>query len=443
MKKSLIIVLSLFFILGLAVPVVVHAANETPAVAKGDTKITLGGDIRIRGFFETNKDFDSDKGDNYSTYETRVRLRVHAQVTPNTEGMIEFRDTKSDGDDDMTWGSTGGDSKGLYTRGGNVSGYTDARYTQFTQAWIQHKGSGLLGIPAGIKIGHMPLQLGNGLFYSHTKSGDDAIVLLMNPTKELSLGLAIVKFYEGASTSLNDDANGYAGFFTYKVSEVNMGGDATYIDDQDNGAAAGTQPLHFWNVGLRGDTKVAGLGIKADVELQSGKLKDTTDIKYRGYAVLIGADYAIDPLTVGLEYAYGSGNKSETTNKYEGFANLLDNTQKYSFVAEYRVPAGSGVAQEGLNNTQYVRARVGAKPIKDLSGHLDIYWLRANKVSGFTYKEKDLGWEIDCFAKYKIDKNLTYFVEGGYLFAGDFYRQYTTGEPDNPWAVRHGVTLSF
>ena len=474
MKKSLIVVLSLFFVLGLAVPVVVHAADETPAVAKGDTKITLGGKIRIRGDFRTNMDFNEDLGDNNSTYETGIWLKLNVKVSPNTEGMVEFRDTKTSGDDDSTWGSTGGDAKGLYTRGGNVSGFTDARYTQFTQAWIQHKGSGLLGIPAGIKIGHMPMKLGNGLFYDHTKSGEDGFILSADPTKELGLALMYAKLYEGTATS-NDDFNLYSLVFNYKpAKDINLSADLSYLDDQkgtvNSAGTVSTAPtvtsnkgVHIWNLGLRGNANVSGFGIKADVEIQGGKSKGLADydpvtagsqagdVKFKGYAVLIGADYKLDPVTLGLEYAYGSGDSNSTDNRYKGFVNILDNKPKTTFIYEYRVvqPVANGTtgSQMGLNNTQYIKVSAAGTLAKDLKGRLSIYRLRANKVEGFTYNDKEIGWEIDPYIEYQIDKNLKYFIEGGYLFAGDFYKNVSTvpsgQDPDNAYEIRHGLLLTF
>ena len=54
------------------------------------------------------------------------------------------------------------------------------------EAWIQHKFN--IGVPAGIKVGHMPLALGNGLFFNHTKFGDDAIVLFLTLQRNSTLG---------------------------------------------------------------------------------------------------------------------------------------------------------------------------------------------------------------------------------------------------------------
>ena len=46
---------------------------------------------------------------------------------------------------------------------------------------------------------------------------------------------------------------------------------------------------------------------------------------------------------------------------------------------------------------------------------------------------------------YKIDRNLVYWVEGGYLFAGDAVKAIANSatSDDDAYAVRHGIELSF
>jgi hypothetical protein len=60
---------------------------------------------------------------------------------------------------------------------------------------------------------------------------------------------------------------------------------------------------------------------------------------------------------------------------------------------------------------------------------------------------KDIGWEIDTKASYKIAKNLTYFVEAGIFKAGDFYRDtYLLEEGLDKKTVTqaiHGLKLDF
>jgi hypothetical protein len=55
-----------------------------------------------------------------------------------------------------------------------------------------------------------------------------------------------------------------------------------------------------------------------------------------------------------------------------------------------------------------------------------------------------MGVELDGKVSYQIDNNLVWYVEGGILFAGDFYKNRTAGaDVADPWGVRHGIILSF
>ncbi|MHC4183671.1 MAG: alginate export family protein [Planctomycetota bacterium] len=449
MKKSFIVIISVFFVLGLTVSAfAIHAeipAETQAVVAKDTTQITLGGSIRVRGELKQNTDvLNDDKSDDSALYETRVRLKLQAQITPNTRAMVELRDTKLSGDDDMTWGSPGSraDSKGIYTKGGEVAG-NDETDLSFIQAWIQHTSSGLLGIPAGIKIGHMPLALGNALFFSHTKNGDDAVLIFADPTEELHIALLNIKLDEGSGT-LNDDADAYVGLFNYSRGGFNVGGDVTFINDQE----MSSDGLHFWNFGLRGDTQIADLTLRGDIEAQTGEAKGTsafgTDVDFNGLAFLIGADYEIADIRLSGEVVYGSGDDTGTTDEVEMFVNAIDNTQHYTYVYEYRSRAATGAKLTGIANTLYYNVGVFAKPTPDVSVSADVYYLQAVEDVALNGASPDdyLGWEIDGKMAYEIDKNLTYYVEGGILFPGDAY-DLPDGDADNAYAIRNGLILSF
>lgn len=440
MKKYMALILSVLFVLGFAANAfAVHAeipAETQAVVAKGTTQISLGGEIRIRGEYQQNtSDFNDNAADHKAYYDQRIRLNVEAKVTPNTTGFVQIEVGNGERVNNYTWGVDAGTSgtKGVYGKGEAKRGDL-----QVAQAWILNTGSGLLGIPAGVKVGHMPLALGNKLFFNHTLYGDDAIVFFMDPTKELHVGLITAKLAEG-NINFNDDSNGYVGLFTYKAGKTaNVSGDITYVDDQ----AAAPGGLHVWNFGLRGDAKFSGFGLKADIELQSGKAKGTTaDTKYKGYALLLGADYTLNNVKLVAEYGYGSGDKTDTTD-VEVFVTALGQSPNYTYVYDYRTATAAGAAGTGIANTQYVKVGASSSLAKGLTGGLDLYILRANKVA--SGKSKTLGTEIDWIVKYQLDKNLVYYVEGGYLMAGGFYDSAAnSNNADDAYAIRHGISLSF
>ncbi|MDI6744562.1 MAG: alginate export family protein [Thermodesulfovibrionales bacterium] len=455
MKKYLALALGVLFTLGFAASAfAIHAeipAETQAIVAKGTTQITLGGELRFRGAIKANTaDFNdaASSTSDTSTYDGRVRLRIQADVSKNTMGVIHL-ETGSNTGDTYTWGdSTAMEAQGVYAEGNGKRGTMAV-----LEAWVQHKFN--IGVPAGIKVGHMPLALGNGLFFNHAKFGDDAIVLFFDPTKELHIGLLDIKLNEGVTGS-PDDTDAYVALFSYKSKSFNMSGDITHLIDQDYNSKG----LAMTNYGLRADTKVGPVGLKADVELQKGTSKPDTgaDTNFKGYAYLLGANYKAGDFTLDLEYAVGSGDNNSSDNKVGTFVTALANTQKYTYVYDYLTrtagvtapSAGAsalGAANTGIANTTFIKLGASGDVTKNLNLIANYYILRATKAvsTSGTYNSKKIGSELDAKITYKLDKNLVYFVEGGYLWAGEFFKNITASakSPDDAYSVRHGITLSF
>ncbi|HDK41251.1 MAG TPA: hypothetical protein ENG93_01185, partial [Nitrospirae bacterium] len=272
------------------------------------------------------------------------------------------------------------------------------------------------------------------------------------------------------------------------------------LDDQDYSSGLGiagsdTEGLHFWNFGVRANAQpMDNLSLKADVELQKGKAKlnrvdlsgNPADREFSGYAWLIGADLDLnDTYALNAEAAYGSGDKVDYSpaaatdpsgEKFEGFVTSLGGSQHYTYVYEYRTASAAGAKGTGLTNTWYLNLGASAKATSDISVSTDLYFLRAAKAvaiggalnsDGTLNTSKKLGTEIDAKIEYQIEKNLVYYVEGGYLFTGDAYDYpqvcSSTSCPipgggsvlqgdeipganetsDNAYAVRNGLMLSF
>ena len=406
MKKYLALFISMLFVLGFAATafaIYAEIPSETQAaVAKGTTQITLGGEIRVRGEFRDNiKDFDNDKVDRDSYWDQRLRFSVEAKVTPNTIGFFELESGNADDEDNVKWGTyEANGATGLYNVGNAKHGDVRIR-----QAWIQHSGSGLLGAPALVKVGHQLIKLGYGLFLDHTKYGDDALLFGVDPIKNMHIIAHTIKFKEG-DTKFNDDATAYGVIFAYdfdKVSSISF--DATYVDHQKfAGAAPNWTDLHLWNFGLRGNTKVAGLGLKADVEIQTGKVENTTSVDFAGYAFFAGVSYKLAPVTLSVDFVYGSGD-DKADNKIKTFITSLGKDQHYTYVYEYRTPtAGTRDRSGGLSNTWYVKVGANADLAKDFNADLNVYFLQASKkmygTPGLTTAtatdSKNIGAEIDA-----------------------------------------------
>ena len=461
MKKYLAILLGAVFVLGFAASAfAIHAEipAESQAVITKGVQVTIGGDIRIRNEYSNNvTDFDDNHADGKAYWDERIRLFVDAQVTPNTKGFIMLEGTSGQTATAYNWGGQPGDASG--SAGFYRVGDTKRGTLNLLEAWILNTGSGLLGMPAGIKIGHMPLALGNKLFFDHTLFGDDAIVLFADPTKELHVAVLTAKFREG-EPQFSDESNAYVGLFNYRTKEWGASGDVTYVDDQIGlGTQAAKDPIHLWNFGLRGDVTFSGLTLRADGEVQTGKV-DNLDMDFKGWAVQAGADYLVNGIKLTAQYIYGSGPKAGSKN-VDWFVTSVSPYQRITYVYDYRTVTASpglpaGATNGGICNTQYINVGASIPLAKDLTGDLNYYNLSAAKNTSVTLdfadgsgtpstsgNSKDIGNEFDWKLTYKVDKNLVYYVEGGYLFTGDFYATALKPKPDDAWAVRQGIQLSF
>jgi hypothetical protein len=455
-------------------------SDTTAAVAKGQTKITLGGDIRVRGFAIKNGEvLDKESypttnanspNQNYLDY--RVQLRIKAEVSPNTTGYIMLQ-SGTESLPYVIYGSQQGGARGVYQVGN-----TKESQIWIHTAYIQYQGSGLLGVPAGIKLGRDIIIVGNGLFLYHDRMGDDQIMAYVQPVKELTLALATVKFREGNS-DLSDDATAYVLLGSYKGKNFELSADVTYIDDQGNKDSTVDRgyskwkmnsifgkdsDIHLWNFGLRGnvdDIAGTGIGAKADIELQTGKILNTASTyyggyepKFKGWAGLAGLNYKFKtmPLTLKAEYQVGSGHgDSKDIKEYVTAIGRLENAYT-TFVYENfaRSACDSALARyskmTGLCNTQYVIFGGAGDITKSLSAQLYGFWIRANKavnINGYKDKSKDVGYEVDTMITYKIEKNLKYWIEAGYFWPGDAWKLKNGKDPDNAWAIRHNIMVTF
>jgi len=450
MKRFLTVLAAMMLVLGFAAgALAIHAEipSETQAiVTKGTTQVTLGGEIRMRGWYIKNSSADyrgtATPSDNNSQgwYDSRVRLSLKADVSKNTTGFLHLET------DDGTAGTANGTSSGDGPRWG-LNNNKSASSLKFLEAWILHKGNGLLGIPAGIKVGHMPLALGNKQFFDHTKYGSDAIVVFADPTKDLHVGLLTIQLAEDSEANKTDgagtgDTTAYVGLATYKVAKnANVGINYTLIN---NGQTAANQKYDFQNLGIHGDGKINNFGWMFEYDTQFGNSSNTA--KFKGSGLLLGA---INPVTLRAQYASGSGedNDGNTTKEFQTF---LGNDVHYTFIYEYTTRgADDGSARAtGISNTTYYRLGADATLTKDLKASIDVFELKMTKANTAAASKK-IGREYDVKLTYQVDKNLVYFITAGILDPGLAWEQnaslgsVTNANNKSITQAVHGITLSF
>jgi hypothetical protein len=446
-RKYLAIVLSVIFILSFAVT----------AFAADKPEITLGGKILVRGwYFENAGDYDLPiNTESEAMYSTNVFLTIDAKVSDNVRGFMELETGTSN-------------TSGLYYWGKNSSNDSKAdAHMYFRQAWIQYTGSGLLGVPSGIKAGHMLVTLGEKQFLNHERFGDDAILLTVEPTKELFIGLLTLKINEGLTTIHRDDIDAYTILGTYKLDKENtVGLDYTLVhSDALAGATAPYAPtvdsLNFQNLGLNANGKVSGLSYAAEVDFQFGKAKalpGDEDVKFSGYGLFAKLGYMVDPVNLRASFAMGSGDNGDDPTKNKEFQTLVGGdygatarfphyTQIYErTITTAAIEQFSGNERTtGIANTTYYNLGFDVNPTKDISLSLDGFIIRATKA-WYDEQSKSVGSEVDFKGTYKIAKNLSYFVEAGVFTPGKFYNFVEdigySGKKTVTQAV-HGLLLTF
>jgi hypothetical protein len=241
------------------------------------------------------------------------------------------------------------------------------------------------------------------------------------------------------------------------IGSANVSADLTYIVGHSK--AVFDKGTKLFNLGVRANADLGAVKVKGDVEIQRGTNKTSApdsfgneEVRYRGFAAMIGAEAKVADVTVRGSAAYGSGDKLDSDNdsseKNEGFQTFLSDNQYFTYVYDYKAATAAGATHTGINNTWYVNAGVTAKPMPALKLSGDVYYLKAvQSVDNVTddMDSKEIGVEVDAKAEYQLDTNLVYFVEAGYLVAGDFYANVTgdKDEVDNPYSVRHGLLLKF
>ncbi|MDD5760301.1 MAG: alginate export family protein [Desulfobulbaceae bacterium] len=458
MKKTLTAAaLSSVLVLGLAA--VSQAADTTTGVvAAGATKVTIDGSVRERGVTESSSAAKDAAGK--TGYDNRVQLGVNAQVSDQANGYVKL-ETGSGTSDIETWGNGMGANGGLTNGGYKMGSLT------ILEAWVNYNPG-----PVGVKAGHMPLALGNKIFFDHTGSGDDAIVAYSSLNDGATNVAALtIKFDEQTNTDNSNDLDGYVALITHKLNDnVNLGANWTYLNGSaKDETALPINGMGMSNIGLTADGKVGAISYLADVEMQFGTVVDdgTTSSDAKGWAAKVGADYDLGAGKIGFVFGYGSGQDLQDVNNNDTdvFVNFLTDTAYDTIIAGYRqaIPgAGAGLdpngKNSGLSNLTLYQLKGSTKTVcpltgKDLSIMGSLSYMNLSEDtwtytdgSARTSGEDSVGTEVDLVATWALTAGLNYRVEAAYLFVGDVYQTNSSAagtDPDDMMFLRHSLDLKF
>lgn len=382
-------------------------------------EVTVSGSIDIRSRdFKNTSDFSDKLGDAQKDTQNRVRVNVDAKH----EGVKGRITLENDWDN---WGANGTESPlGLSKTGTSIAGQPARPWIR--EAWIDFK---LPVATAHIKVGHQMLQLGQGWFFRSMKYGSDAWVVGL-PGKN-TIAFIDVKAFEFTS-ALSDDVDAYVLLDVFKINDTNtVGIDLTNVRDRRGNAFGGTE-TDLLNVGLWYAGKLGPVNLKAEIDIQSGKTKDGagagTDLKYSGNQIIVQGAIPMDALSLNFTVARGSGDKAESPDtKNEGMVTIMDADPHYSFLYEYKVAAGGSQRNtgKGFDNTTAVGIGGMMNLSKSVAVGLDLWYFQATEkvenlnTANATDTTSDLGTEIDAKINWKVNDNLSWNWNLGYLMPGD------------------------
>ncbi|MDA8387468.1 MAG: alginate export family protein, partial [Nitrospiraceae bacterium] len=461
MKKSIALIIGLFFLLGFAAAAFAIQADipaaTNPVVTAGSTNIRLSGDLRVRGWYLGNIDsttsYQPKNSASSAYYDERVRLKLDVTSGPVT-GRVSMESASDLAGDNPRSQSYKWGTEGINARPTDI---------QLLEAWINYAGSGLMGVPSGVKVGHMPLALGPAaIFFDNSKYGDDAIVLYTSPTPNTHLTFLTFKPFENSLSVNDDDLDGYVAVFNGEFANQALGVSYTYLGQSEKAAGDGLLGnLSLQDLGLFGKGNISGVDYTAQADFQFGKDGGfnpvaTSSVDAEGYGLWIGLGYKLNPVYIRGLFAYGSGNNGDTGKDKQFITFVNPHQQYYTLVYAYNMagatgadPHGNGI-NGGISDTTVFNVGVDYSPLAKLKLSLDGYVLRASEANAavlssqfgttVTTTSKDIGTEVDLRGSYNITKNLVYYAGLGVLSEGDFYKDVlpttaTTNGNATPWVI--------
>lgn len=176
------------------------------------------------------------------------------------------------------------------------------------------------------------------------------------------------------------------------------------------------------------------------------------------WAGWVDATANLDKFYVGGTVAYVSGDDPGTTDKYEGFAAVVNggidwnpclimfNNDMTYWVGNVYGNGSSNISGP-MANALFFQGRAGIRPTAQWDAMISVSYAQADKKP-LGYANGTYGTEVDLTATYKITNNLSYMVGVGYLFTGDYFKgdessKGNTREVNDDYMLINKLTLSF
>ncbi|NOX25990.1 MAG: alginate export family protein [Deltaproteobacteria bacterium] len=404
----------------------VKSVAGTTGAADWTKKISLGGQVRLRGYDLQNVwNFDNSKDwDHWNVFRLKSSLKATVKATKDVTAVVQMTD------------QTYGEGVGV-----DSSGEGDNRDNKIflDNAYINARN--MFGLPVDLTLGRQNLIYGSGFVvldgqsqFASTSIYFDGVKLRWHATKKTSVDLLYMKDQEGnRDNASNDDITLSGAYLISKQCSLIGKSEAYILNRNDEG-----KKKSIWMYGLRLSDKLAnGIDYSAEGAIQRGDASATQGQDAYGYKLNAGYTFKNAAMTprLYLGYAFMSGDDTSTTGDNEGWDVFYGGWPQFGdlLVWEY-VNIGAGNALNGVYNynklsstggeavySNFGIATLGASVnlLKNLNANLSYSKVTFDKVAAGM--SDDFGDYYQAKLKYKYNKQLSFSLYGAIMAPGDAF----------------------
>ena len=389
-------------------------------------KITLGGQVRLRGYdlnnvWDFNDNTDPD-GDHWNVFRLKSSLKATVKATDDVTAVVQITDQ---------------------TYGEGVSDYADNKSNKvfLDNAYINVRN--MFDMPVDMTFGRQNLIYGSGFVvldgqsqFASTSIYFDGVKLRWHATDKTSLDLLYMKDQEGErANSYNDDITLSGAYLTSKQCPF-IGKSELYVLNRNDEAKA----KDIWMYGMRLSDKLAnGFDYSVEAAIQRGDANANQD--QDAWGTKLDAGYTFKSLSMAprlyVGYDFMSGDESGTTGDNEGwdvfyggwpqFGDLLAwkyvktktvSSNSLSNVYSY-AGQSSTVGEAVYSNLQIATLGASANLLKNLNANLSYSKLTFDETKAGV--DDDFGDYYQAKMKYKYNKQLSFTMYGALISPGDAF----------------------
>jgi hypothetical protein len=491
MKKLFILALGVFLVVAFA------------AGAMAETKVNFKGTYRVRAFYKNNHNLNSESDDESKESYFDNRLRIDFQLMPSDALTMNIGLTT----EDWRWGKTGQGTfvtrpTTVQADDGILNFEIRYAYMDIKTSVGLFKIGRMPGSSAGLAtVGYTESWWGAGFLDDSATGSRDRIAYVL-PMGNFQLIAVYEKKHEvddgtgRAGTRANNKydqdwdewsitpvykfANGgVACSFAYnKINsqfyKVEANNPATQLLPVPVIAATaglgGTSDIdaYYWAINPGVAMDFGPVGIHVEAAYASGKaqwnnptgtpatitlggntynVEDEADLM--AWAFYADVTYNFGPGLAGIMYAYVSGDESLYDYDIDGL--LTSGSNFTPFLIAYDrgtsfqtgAPNGQAMNISDTANQWLVGGWVDYSVTEDLMLHAALGYFAVNEIPSKKW-DKHVGTEFDVGLKYNIMSNLSYQLDAGYFWAGDYYKQGNDkNDVGNAYCIKNTLTISF